>query len=369
MENKTNNLDTQTVNTEQKTICQSESQTMKAENKVFIGLLMVMSLAFLWLMSPFYGAILCAVAIAIIFFPLKIAIIRRLKMGNLMATLLTLLSCCVVVIIPMTILVSLTVKEAQELVEKVNKDEINTDQYIEQISAALPINGAKSKYINVDVETLKKEAKEGIKTLGKIISQKTWLAGISTLGFILNIGVMLYLAFFLLKEGKTITETLFRALPLGDKREVMLFEKFKEVTRATVKGNIIVASLQGLLGGLTFWALAIPGAALWMFIMAIAAMIPVVGAAIVWGPAMIYFFATGDYAKACILLFVGVFVIGLVDNILRPLLVGRDTKLPDYIIFISTIGGIAMFGINGFVIGPMIAAMFFVCWSIFIEEF
>ncbi len=162
---------------------------------------------------------------------------------------------------------------------------------------------------------------------------------------------------------------LIRALPLGDERERLLFAKFAEVTRATVKGNLLIAIIQGALGGLIFWILGITGALLWGVVMAVVSLIPAVGAALVWVPTAIYLAAVGEVASALILTTFGVVVIGLADNLLRPLLVGRDTKLPDYIVLLSTLGGIVMFGVNGFVMGPLVAALFIAFWGIFIREF
>jgi predicted PurR-regulated permease PerM len=180
---------------------------------------------------------------------------------------------------------------------------------------------------------------------------------------------MVYLAFFLLRDGSALVELIIRALPLGDERERLLFAKFAEVTRATVKGNLLIAIIQGALGGLIFWILGISGALLWGVVMAIVSLLPAVGAALVWVPAAIYLAAIGDIFEAAILTTFGVVVIGLADNLLRPVLVGRDTKLPDYIVLLSTLGGIVMFGVNGFVMGPLVAALFMAFWGIFIREF
>jgi predicted PurR-regulated permease PerM len=172
----------------------------------------------------------------------------------------------------------------------------------------------------------------------------------------------------MLRDGNKLIELLIRALPLGDARERLLFAKFAEVTRATVKGNMVIAIIQGSLGGLIFWILGIPVALLWGVAMAIVSLIPAVGPALIWLPVAIYLLATGQTADAIILVAFGAIVIGLIDNILRPILVGRDTKMPDYIVLLSTLGGLAIVGINGFVVGPLIAALFMAFWGIFIRE-
>lgn len=135
--------------------------------------------------------------------------------------------------------------------------------------------------------------------------------------------------------------------------------------RATIKGNVAVAAVQGALGGLAFWFLDVQGALLWAVLMAFLSLLPAVGAALIWLPVALYFLATGEIWQGVFLIVFGVVVIGLVDNILRPLLVGKDTQMPDYIVLLSTIGGMALFGINGFVIGPVIAALFLAAWDLF----
>jgi predicted PurR-regulated permease PerM len=152
---------------------------------------------------------------------------------------------------------------------------------------------------------------------------------------------------------------------LDPEQQRELFRRFAAVIRATVKGNLVVAIAQGALGGLAFWFLGVHAPVLWAVVMAFLSLLPAVGSALVWLPVALYFIATGAVWKGIGLIVYGVVVIGLVDNVLRPLLVGKDTRMPDYIVLIATLGGMAIFGINGFVIGPVIAAMFISVWDIF----
>jgi len=189
--------------------------------------------------------------------------------------------------------------------------------------------------------------------------------GQNTFDFMVGFVVMLYLLFFLLRDGVALARRIRDAIPLAADHKRELFDKFATVIRATVKGNILVAMSQGALGGLIFAFLGIPGAVLWGVVMAVLSLLPAVGASLVWGPVAIYFFSTGAIWQGVVLSAFGVLVIGLVDNILRPILVGKDTKMPDYLVLLSTLGGLAVFGLNGFVIGPVIAAMFMAVWGIF----
>ncbi len=179
---------------------------------------------------------------------------------------------------------------------------------------------------------------------------------------------MLYLLFFLLKDGPYLVLLILESLPLSSYVKQHLFAKFAAVARATVKGTVAVALAQGALGGFAFWIAGLDGSILWGALMAFLSLIPAVGSAIIWVPAAIYLFATGQLWQGAFIVGFFVIVIGLVDNILRPLLVGKDTRMPDYLILIATLGGMEIYGINGFVIGPLIAALFIACWNLLSDE-
>jgi predicted PurR-regulated permease PerM len=190
----------------------------------------------------------------------------------------------------------------------------------------------------------------------------------NTLDFSVNFLVMLYLLFFLLLDGDKLMRRIQRAVPLDPKVQQRLYRNFTSVVRSTVKGNVVVAAIQGALGGIALMVLGIPGALLWGVIMALLSLLPAVGAALVWGPISIYLLASGKVAQGLGLIAWGTVVIGLVDNLLRPMLVGKETRMPDYVVLISTIGGMSLFGISGFVIGPVIAALFIAAWDLSAAE-
>jgi predicted PurR-regulated permease PerM len=202
----------------------------------------------------------------------------------------------------------------------------------------------------------------------QLIATQALGIGQNALDFIVSFCIMLYLLFFLMRDGGMLLRRLRDAIPLNAKHLRNLSEKFTTVIRATVKGNIAVAVVQGALGGLAFWFLDVHAPVLWAVLMAFLSLLPAVGAGLVWGPVALYYLATGAAWQGWALIAYGVLVIGMVDNVLRPVLVGKDTKMPDYIVLISTLGGMAIFGLNGFVIGPLIAAMFMAVWDIFAAE-
>ncbi|ACE84403.1 AI-2E family transporter [Cellvibrio japonicus] len=340
----------------------------KLETRTFLLFLLAVSIAFILVLRPFFGTIFWACAITIIFYPLHLRLVELTRGRTNTSALLTLVACILIVVLPAIFLISSVVREGAVFYGKLQSGEINPAQYIEQLRTAFPAVQQALEHLEIDIDNLKKNALDLGMSSGKLIAQHLLNAGQNTFILLLNICLMLYLTFFLLRDGPQLLELLIRALPLGDARERLLFAKFGEVTRATIKGNLVIAVIQGSLGGLIFWVLGIPGALLWGVVMAILSLIPAVGPALIWLPVAIYLFATGDFTKGAILVAFGGGVIGLIDNILRPILVGRDTKLPDYIVLLSTLGGLGLFGVNGFIIGPLVAALFMAFWGIFIRE-
>lgn len=340
----------------------------KLETRTFLLLLFAISCGFLLLLKPFFGAIFWACAIAIIFYPIQQKIMARWPNHPNLVALATLLLCIVVVILPVVFVISSVIDQGVSLYQKLETGEINPAHYIELIRGAFPGLQVTLAKFGIDFEHLKNGATDGVMASGKFIAQHTLSIGQNAFGFILSIVMMLYITFFMLRDGSYLVSLLIRALPLGDARERMLLSLFAEVTRATIKGNIVIAMVQGLIGGITLWALDVQGAILWGTLMALASLIPAVGSALVWVPISLYLIAIGQVSSALILAGIGAGVIGMLDNLLRPILVGRDTKLPDYLVLLSTLGGISLFGMNGFVIGPLVAALFLAFWGIFIQE-
>ena len=146
--------------------------------------------------------------------------------------------------------------------------------------------------------------------------------------------------------------------------ESYLLNEFQKTTRATIKGTIIVALAQGFLGYATLFLLGIEEALIWGAVMALLSIIPAVGTILVWLPIALVLFANGQLIEASLLIFSGIFIIGMIDNLLRPILIGKETKIPDYLILLTTIGGISIFGITGFIVGPIIASLFISIWSL-----
>ena len=335
--------------------------------RAFILLLIAVTAGFGLVLEEYAVAIFWGVVFAIVFAPLHRKLLMRMPNRPTLAALATLLISLVMVILPLSLIGLSLIKETSAIYDQVSSGNLSAGSYVEQVFNALP------SWLTPWMEKLHLGTLDEIQTkLSNIALQASKLAatkavglGQNTLGFVVGFGVMLYLIFFLLRDGKELVARIWAATPLAPEHKRELATKFITVIRATVKGNLAVAAAQGALGGLIFWILGIQGAVLWAVVMAFLSLLPAVGAGLVWGPVAIYFLATGAITKGLILAAYGVLVIGLVDNVLRPLLVGKDTKMPDYVVLISTLGGMALFGLSGFVLGPAIAALFMAAWELF----
>ena len=339
------------------------------EQNSFLALLVLVTLAFLFLLKPFFAPIFWACAFALIFYPVQQRLLRKWPHRPTLVTLGTLSICTVVVVIPVLGVAASFVTEGLALFQGLQSGAWNPSDYLEKFRTGFPSVYHGLQHLGVDFSHLGDQIMVALKAAGQFLGKRALAVGQNTFQFFVDLGLMLYLAFFLLRDGPQLVDMLIRALPLGDDRERMLFDKFAEITRATIKGNLAVAAVQGALGGFIFWVLGIPAALLWGVIMAVLSLIPAVGAGLIWLPVALYLYAVGDIVHGTILMAFGLLVIGLVDNVLRPILVGRDTKLPDYLVLFSTLGGLALFGITGFALGPLLAGLFVAFWQIFIADF
>lgn len=337
------------------------------QQKVFLLMLVVVSVAFIWILLPFYGAVFWGSVLAILFTPLYRSLLKIMKQRRNLAALTTLLLCLLIVILPVTIMAVSLLQEGLLVYQRIRSGELNFGAYFQQVINVLPtwISDLLDRSGVTNISELRDMLSTGVLQGSQFLAMHALSIGQNTFEFLISFAIMLYLLFFLLRDGAMLASKIKQAIPLSMEQKRLLFSKFTTVIRATVKGNVAVAATQGALGGAIFYFLDIQAALLWGFVMAFLSLLPAVGAGLIWAPVAIYFLVTGAIRDGIILIAFGVLVIGLVDNLLRPVLVGRDTKMPDYVILISTLGGLVIFGLNGFVIGPVIAAMFIAAWDLF----
>lgn len=335
-----------------------------------IALMVLVTGAFIWLVIPFYGAVLWAVILAILFHPLQRRLEIRLGGRRNLASAISMLACICIVVLPGALILASLAQEASNFYNRISTRELDVAAILERLRAAMPdfvLEGLAAFELGT-LEEIQAGLTSFLGQAAQIIATRAVSIGQNTAQFVISLGVMLYVLFFMFRDGTTLAGTIRRASPLERYHTDHLLGKFTEVVKATVKGNVIIAVIQGGIGGITFWLLGIEAALLWGVFMALLSLLPAVGAFLVWAPVAAYLLLSGQYLKGAILLAVGALVISLIDNLLRPPLVGKGTRLPDYMVLVSTLGGIALFGVNGFVIGPLIAALFIAVWSLFTDE-
>ncbi|MDL2339475.1 MAG: AI-2E family transporter [Pseudomonadota bacterium] len=345
------------------------SRASVLDNKTFLFVLLFISLAFGWILWPFFGSVFWGVVLAILFAPLHRRLLRRLNGRASLAALSTLAIIVLIVVLPLALLTVSLVSEGAAFYQRLQSGELDFGSHFDRIVLALPawITDQMNQLGFGNLEALKHKIGAAVAQGTSLIATQALNIGQNTFEFIVSFFITIYLVFFLLRDGSGVASHINAAIPLdeGDKRALLI--KFTTVIRAAVKGNVVVAMVQGTLGGLAFWFLGVKGALLWAVLMAFLSLLPAIGAGLIWLPVALYFLLTGAVWQGLALIAFGVFVIGLIDNVLRQILVGKDTAMPDYVVLISTLGGMAVFGLNGFVIGPVIAAMFIAVWDIYVH--
>lgn len=346
-----------------------DNDTAITENRPLLFLAIAVSCALGWILWPFHGTIMWGAIIALLFAPLYRRLLPELKGRRTLAALLILLLVLVIVILPFVLITAALANEATLIYQGIQSGELNPTLYFREMYAALPewISSLLDRFGLINFDVLQKRLALALTQASQFFATQAFNIGQNTFDFVASVFIALYLAFFLIRDGDAVARVVQNALPLTQPHKKQLVGRFTTVIRATVKGNLLVASIQGALGGVAFWFLDVRGALLWGVLMAFLSLLPAIGAGLVWVPVAIYFLLTGAIWQSIVLTAYGVLVIGLVDNLLRPLLVGKDTGMPDYVVMITTLGGMAVLGLNGFVIGPVIAAMFIAVWHIYIQ--
>ena len=339
------------------------------QSAFFYVILIIASVAFFAIILPFFEPILWAVTLAVLFSPVQRMIYSRLRSRNNLASLMTLFIILFAVIVPTLMLSVAVAREGIALYQSIANGEIDLSVPISWAQNTWPSLIERAESLGVNIEEIKQKLSSSALQGSQWAVSHIFTVGQNTLRFAIMFVVMLYLLFFFLRDGKSIIDRIIYTLPIGDESEKFLLGKFAEVSRATIKGTLVVGIVQGAIGGIAFSLLGIESAIFWGVVMILLSILPAIGSALVWAPAAIYLITSGMVLQGFILIAVGVFIIGTIDNILRPILVGRDTKMPDYLILLSTLGGIALIGISGFVLGPVIAAFFLAIWTMFANDY
>lgn len=329
----------------------------------FWMMLLAISAAFFGMIGPFLMALFWAAMLAMIFSRPYRLLRLRLKGKENLAAFITTIFIVLLVVLPGFFIVLALVNESVGVYEKINSGEWDLTGIVDYIQTETPRLESLLREVGMTPERLKADLANFAVNAARTVADRLLSYTQNAIAFTVQFFLMLYILFFFLRDGRQIVHSVMNALPLGNRWERILIERFSGVARATLKGTLIVAMVQGTIGGLAFAILGIEGAMFWGVIMTILSILPVGGSGLIWGPAAIMLATQGMWGKAVVLALVGALGIGLIDNVLRPILVGRDTKMPDFLVLLATLGGLGWFGLSGFVIGPVIAALFLTFWE------
>ncbi|MEK7623818.1 MAG: AI-2E family transporter [Patescibacteria group bacterium] len=327
----------------------------------FFGLIALLLVGFLYIIRPFFYPIFWAAIIAILFYPIHKKLRDGLKLPRLSA-LMTVILALVTIAVPLSVITLLLFQQSAALYESISNGSLyaniqTLNRWIEQTAFAPYIAGAKEQWTVY--------AADATRAISIFLFNNIKAITENSIRFVFYLFIMLYTLFYFLKDGGKILRRLQHLSPLLDHHDELLYERFTSTVRATLKGTFIIGGIQATLGGILFWITGIEGALIWGTIMFLLSIIPGFGSFIVWLPAGIILLVLGDIWQGIVILIVGTLVISTIDNLLRPLLVGKDIQMHPLMVLFTTLGGIILFGFPGFIIGPIIAALYLSVMSIY----
>ncbi|MCF6277044.1 MAG: AI-2E family transporter [Candidatus Magasanikbacteria bacterium] len=337
----------------------------KMRSAFFFALIILLSIGMVYLLRPFFYPIFWAAIVAVIFYPIYRFTNKYLNSPGT-SSIITIILFTVFLLLPLTLFSVLFINESVNLFDKISQRDVLGDVKI----AADWINKTSlAPYVEIAQEKWTGYALNASETVVVFLFTNIKNITQNSMRFIVMFFLMLYTLYYFFKDGEKMLKRIVEISPLGNKYEKLLYKKFTSTTKATLKGTLIIGGIQGLIGGLTFWVVGIEGAFIWGVIMLVMSLIPAIGPFLIWFPAVIILLLTGNIWQGVVLLLVGSLFISSIDNLLRPIIVGKDTGLHPLIVLLSTLGGLLIFGISGFIIGPVIAALFLSIITIYKEYY
>jgi predicted PurR-regulated permease PerM len=332
---------------------------------LFFALLIIITVLFGYILKPFFLAIFWAALLASIFSPLYQLLNKKFRRPNLGAT-ITFISILIIFILPAGFIISLLINESLDIYQALNS---GGSQWIEKIKTA--INSVSHNPIlarlNLDEDFLVAKSADVFKGITNYIFENLSALTQNTILFLVQFAVMLYTLFYFLRDGKNFIESISNHLPLDKRHSEMFINQFLTTARATLKFTLVIGGIQGILGGIVFYIAGVERALIWGLLMVAFSIVPAIGCAIIWAPAGIIMLFMGHIWQGIMILIFGLVVITTVDNLLRPILLGKDIQMHSLLIFLSTLGGIGLFGFSGFVLGPLITSFFLASWDLFLD--
>jgi len=334
----------------------------------FLFVLFLITYLFLKVIWPFFFAILLGGIATGLFYPLYRTLTRVLRGRKSIASFISCLIILLVIFLPLAGVLTVVAGQALEFYNRVDVYLHGVSFNMDQITGSLGIEEYLGKF-KIDESQLIDKVSELAKAVSTFLVKSIHSVTQGAFNVIAMLFVMLFSMYYFFKDGPAFLDRFKKLSPLDDEYEDRLIEKFASITRATIKGTMVIAIIQGGIGGIVFWIFGVPSPLFWGLIMVILSIIPVVGSGLVWGPAAVIQLVMGNWAAGLGILAVGAGIISTVDNLLRPRLVGKDTEMHPLLVFFGTLGGISVFGIVGFILGPIVAALFVTIWDIYASEF
>jgi len=329
-----------------------------------LALVIAISIGFFVMLRPFLMTILLAATFTGLVYPIYARLTDALGGRTYAASGLTLIGVVMVVILPLLGIFGVVLNQALSVTASITpvvERFISEPTYLDTLIQRVP----GLSFIEPYREEIVKRAGDMVNVVGGFLITSLSDTTRGTVTFIFHFFMMLYTMFFLLVDGPAMLTRVLSFLPLTEDDGQRMKDRFVSVTRATIKGTIVIGILQGIMSGIAFWVVGIPDVAFWTVVMIVFSILPLIGAALVWVPAALILAATGQVTQAVLLVLFCALIVGSVDNVLRPRLVGRDTRMHDLVILFSTLGGLIAFGPVGFILGPVLAGLFVTSWEIF----
>lgn len=330
----------------------------------FFSLIVLLTVAVLYLLKPFLYPIFWAAVIAVVFYPIYRTFLKHIR-NESVSSLFTIIVVILTIFIPLMLVVSLIISQTFELYSAASQSNLLSD------SSKL-IQWLQNSFLGPYIDYIRNESSKHIadfaRTAGGFLLDN--VRGIientfKLFRFVFMLFIMFYTLFFFFKDGESLVRRVMHLSPLGNEYEKMLADRFSSTTRATLKSTFLVGGVQGLLAFIVFWIAGIPGSLIWGVLTVFAAMVPAIGTFVIWLPIGVITLLMGNVWQGLLILLVGMLVISTIDNLLKPVLIGKDVQLHPLLVLFSTLGGIALFGISGFIIGPVIAAFYMSVISIY----
>ncbi len=342
--------------------------SIKANQVILLLIVLFISSIFFAMIQYFLMVIVLAAIFSALAMPVFNRFDRWFKGRKSLSAAMTMVTLLLIVIVPLAVLLGIVVEQAGRIasvaVPWIQQQFKEPAAFNDQLRS-LPF------YAELEIYrvTILQKAGELVSKAGSLLFESASSFTYSAFNDLFLLFVFLYTMFFFLKDGRLILAKVLSYSPLTESDQHRLLDKFLSVTRATIKGSMVIGILQGTLAGIAMHLAGIESAIFWGAIMSVISVLPIIGSGLVWFPAVIFLAVTGSYPQAIGLLLFCALVVGQIDNILRPILVGRDTQMHALLIFFGTLGGIGLFGIFGFIIGPIIAALFMTVWEMYGETF